>query len=161
MNCSDQTAAEVDKEVVEILKKSYEKAKELLSENRDVMDKLAAFLIEKETITGKEFMEIYRREKGIPEPEETRKSEEDAAKDAEKEGSGEAAKQEEPVLPKEAVLPEEVREPEEVKAPGESEFPAETELPTEAGMQEGLGQPEEAPQENPSNVGVFTNRTLD
>ncbi|MGN1147850.1 MAG: ATP-dependent zinc metalloprotease FtsH, partial [Lachnospiraceae bacterium] len=68
MNCSDKTAAEVDEEVVAILKESYEKAKALLAENRDVMDKLAAFLIEKETITGKEFMEIYRREKGIPEP---------------------------------------------------------------------------------------------
>lgn len=161
MNCSDQTAAEVDKEVVEILKKSYEKAKELLSENRDVMDKLAAFLIEKETITGKEFMEIYRREKGIPEPEETQKPEEDAAKDAEKENCGEAAKEEEIVLPKEAVHPEEVGEPEEVKAPRESEFPVESEIPTEAGIQEGLGQPEDALQDNPSNVGVFTNRTLD
>lgn len=69
MNCSDTTAAEVDKEVVAILKESYEKAKELLSENRELMDKLAAFLIEKETITGKEFMEIYRKEKGLPEPE--------------------------------------------------------------------------------------------
>ena len=76
MNCSDKTAAEVDAEVVAILKESYDKAKELLSENRDLMDKLAAFLIEKETITGKEFMEIYRREKGLPEPEEEKDREE-------------------------------------------------------------------------------------
>ena len=69
MNCSDTTAAEVDREVVALLKESYEKAKKLLSENRELMDKLAAFLIERETITGKEFMEIYRKEKGIPEPE--------------------------------------------------------------------------------------------
>ena len=75
MNCSDKTAAEVDAEVVAILKESYEKAKELLAENRELMDKLAAFLIEKETITGKEFMEIYRKEKGIPEPEEEKKTE--------------------------------------------------------------------------------------
>lgn len=73
MNCSDQTAAEVDKEVVAILKESYERAKQMLSENRELMDKLAAFLIEKETITGKEFMEIFRREKGLPEPEEKKK----------------------------------------------------------------------------------------
>lgn len=66
LNCSDTTAAEIDAEVVEILKESYEKALALLRENRDVMDKLAEFLIEKETITGKEFMEIYRREKGLP-----------------------------------------------------------------------------------------------
>ncbi len=70
LNCSDETAAKIDAEVVEILKESYEKALALLRDNRDVMDKLAEFLIEKETITGKEFMEIYRREKGIPEPEE-------------------------------------------------------------------------------------------
>ena len=70
LNCSDETAAKIDAEVVEILKESYEKALAMLRENRDVMDKLAEFLIEKETITGKEFMEIYRREKGIPEPEE-------------------------------------------------------------------------------------------
>lgn len=69
LNCSDETAAQIDAEVVEILRESYEKALALLRENRDVMDKLAEFLIEKETITGKEFMEIYRREKGIPEPE--------------------------------------------------------------------------------------------
>lgn len=70
LNCSDVTAAAIDSEVMQILKDCYEEAKQLLSENRDVMDKLADYLIEKETITGKEFMEIYRREKGLPEPEE-------------------------------------------------------------------------------------------
>ncbi|MCR5458631.1 MAG: ATP-dependent zinc metalloprotease FtsH [Acetatifactor sp.] len=70
LNCSDATAAEIDAEIVALLKDSYEKALSLLRANRDVMDKLAAFLIEKETITGKEFMEIFRREKGLPEPEE-------------------------------------------------------------------------------------------
>lgn len=70
LNCSDQTAAEIDAEVVELLKESYDKALELLRDNRELMDKLAAFLIEKETITGKEFMEIFRKEKGLPEPEE-------------------------------------------------------------------------------------------
>ncbi len=69
LNCSDTTAAEIDAEVVAILKESYDKALALLRENRDVMDKLADFLIEKETITGKEFMEIFRRVKGLPEPE--------------------------------------------------------------------------------------------
>lgn len=70
LNCSDATEAEIDAEVVAILKESYEKAKELLRENRELMDKLAEYLIEKETITGKEFMEIFRREKGLPEPKE-------------------------------------------------------------------------------------------
>ncbi|WP_455615809.1 ATP-dependent zinc metalloprotease FtsH [Eisenbergiella sp.] len=76
MNCSDVTAAEVDSEVMRILKECYAKALELLSGNRAVMDKIAEYLIEKETITGKEFMKIYRREKGIPEPEETENPEE-------------------------------------------------------------------------------------
>ena len=70
LNCSDSTAADVDTEVMEILKSCYEEAKELLAGNRELMDKLAAHLIEKETISGKEFMKIYRAEKGIPEPEE-------------------------------------------------------------------------------------------
>ena len=73
LNCSDQTAAAIDEEVVAMLKKAYDKAKELLSENRELMDKLAGYLIEKETITGKEFMKIFRQEKGLPEPEEEHK----------------------------------------------------------------------------------------
>ena len=79
LDCSDETAAAVDEEVVAIIRESYDKALEMLRENRDVMDKLAEYLIEKETITGKEFMEIFRREKGLPEPEkkDEEKSEED------------------------------------------------------------------------------------
>ena len=69
LNCGDATAAEIDQEVMRILKEAYEEAKNLLRENRDAMDQIAAFLIEKETITGKEFMEIFRRVKGLPEPE--------------------------------------------------------------------------------------------
>lgn len=73
LNCSDVTAAGIDEEVMKILKSCYKEAKSLLKENRAVMDKIAAHLIEKETITGKEFMEIYRREKGIPAPEDDKK----------------------------------------------------------------------------------------
>jgi len=69
MNCSDETATGIDEEVMKLLKDSYKLAKKLLKENRELLDKLAAYLIEKETITGKEFMKIYRQEKGIPEPE--------------------------------------------------------------------------------------------
>ena len=76
LNCSDATAAEIDQEVMRILKECYQEALELLSHNREVMDKLAAFLIERETITGKEFMKIYREIKGIPEPEETSENKE-------------------------------------------------------------------------------------
>ena len=56
-----------------MIKESYDQALQMLRENRDLMDKLAAFLIERETITGKEFMEIFRREKGLPDPEEEKK----------------------------------------------------------------------------------------
>lgn len=61
MNCSDETAAEVDREVMKVLAESYEKAKQLLNEHREALDKIAAYLIEKETITGKEFMEILEK----------------------------------------------------------------------------------------------------
>ena len=70
LNCGDATAAEIDEEVMKMLKQAYAEAKRLLSENREALDKIAAFLIEKETITGKEFMKIFREVKGIPEPEE-------------------------------------------------------------------------------------------
>ena len=82
LNCSDVTAAGIDEEVMKILKDCYKEAKKLLKENRALMDKLAAHLIEKETITGKEFMEIFRKEKGLPEPE--TKEEEKKAETSEK-----------------------------------------------------------------------------
>ena len=58
LNCSDETAAMIDDEVKELLKECFEEAKKLLSENRDVLDEIAKYLYEKETITGKQFMEI-------------------------------------------------------------------------------------------------------
>jgi cell division protease FtsH len=63
LNCSDATAALVDEEVKKLLKECYEEAKALLLDNRDVLDKIAEFLYEKETITGKEFMDIYNKVK--------------------------------------------------------------------------------------------------
>ena len=79
LNCGDDTATEVDHEVMELLHRSYEQAKRMLSENREALDKIAEFLIERETITGKEFMKIFRQVKGISEPEEEpeQKEEED------------------------------------------------------------------------------------
>ena len=61
LNCADATAAQIDQVVKETLKKCYEQAKQMLSENREVMDHLAEFLIKEETITGKEFMEIFHK----------------------------------------------------------------------------------------------------
>lgn len=68
LNCSDQTASLVDAEVQKLLADCYDKAKKIISEHLDAMDKIAQFLIEKETITGKEFMKIYREVCNIPEP---------------------------------------------------------------------------------------------
>ena len=65
LNCGDNTATEIDQEVMKLLKVSYDKAKELLGENREALDKIAAFLIQEETITGKEFMKIFNEVKGI------------------------------------------------------------------------------------------------
>jgi len=79
MNCGESTASEIDQEVMKMLKEAYEEAKRLLSEHRETMDKIAEFLIEKETITGKEFMKIYRECEGIPEPEEEKKEESDSS----------------------------------------------------------------------------------
>ena len=76
MNCAEATSSQIDDEVMRMLKEAYEEAKSLLLENRDVMDKIAEFLIERETITGKEFMKIFREAKGIPEPEEKKKDSE-------------------------------------------------------------------------------------
>ncbi len=70
LNCGDATAAEIDVEVKELLAKCYDKAKELLKNNRDALDRLAAHLKEKETITGKEFMEIFNRGGDEPCPQE-------------------------------------------------------------------------------------------
>ena len=67
MNCGQETASEIDHEVMKMLKEAYEEAKKLLSEHRESLDKIAAFLIEKETITGKEFMKIFHEVEAIAE----------------------------------------------------------------------------------------------
>ena len=72
MNCSEQTAAEVDEEVMTIMKQSYEQARKILTEHRKALDQIAAFLIEKETITGKEFMDILAK---VEQPDNTAGSE--------------------------------------------------------------------------------------
>ena len=74
-NCGQETASEIDQEVMKMLKDAYEEAKRLLSQHRGSLDKIAAFLIEKETITGKEFMNIFHEVEGI-DPESAKKSEE-------------------------------------------------------------------------------------
>ena len=145
LTCSDETAAQIDAEVVAIIKESYEKALDMLRENRDVMDKLADFLIEKETITGKEFMKIFREVKGLPEPEEEKKEESktDENKTEVLESESEEVVNEEPVS--EASVSDEPTS--ETSASGESA----NEIP--------VG--EESANEDNRPVGRFSNRTLD
>ncbi len=136
LTCSDTTAAEIDAEVVQILKESYEKALSLLRDNRDVMDKLAEYLIEKETITGKEFMEIFRREKGLPEPEEK------------KDGAGEAERDE---APSQSGEPVQAQMPEQADAPE----------PLRAEERDGAVSQEQEQQKQQQATGVFSNGKID
>ena len=75
MNCSEQTAREIDKEVHDIIEECYNNAKKMLEENIDILNEIAEYLFEKETITGKQFMEIYHKIKGDVESEEDRTDE--------------------------------------------------------------------------------------
>ncbi|SDA60850.1 cell division protease FtsH [Lachnospiraceae bacterium G11] len=145
LNCADVTAAEVDKEVMRILKECYEEAKKLLAENRDVMDKIAEYLIEKETITGKEFMKIFREAKGLPEPEEKK---EDEAKT--EEAKADEVKAEEPKAEEKAEETKaEEPNPEEPKA----EEPKEEKWEAPKSM-------EDLRAENEAPVGRFSNTQL-
>ena len=117
LNCSDTTAAEIDAEVISILKDSYATALNLLRENRELMDKLAEFLIEKETITGKEFMKIFRKEKGIPEPEETKEEVAEKKAVVTAETSSETAASEETVNDEQKAAEEPVKEDVQESAP--------------------------------------------
>ena len=137
LNCSDNTAADIDSEVMKLLKDSYKEAKRLLKENRELMDKLAEFLIEKETITGKEFMKIFREAKGLPEPEEK------------KETFVEDKQETEFAEEKEIVVP--VTESENVV-----EEPSEGDVPNEQPVEDAFA--EKQPKEN---VGVFSGRSID
>ena len=80
LNCADETAAKIDKEVAKRMKEFYEKAVNIIKENRDALDKIAEYLIEKETITGKEFIKMYREIKGLPEPEDEKADKAEANK---------------------------------------------------------------------------------
>ena len=81
MTCGERTAAEVDQEVLRIVTECYDKATGLLEENREILDKISDYLYEHETITGKEFMKIFRDLKGLDDPEE--KKEDNSAEAAE------------------------------------------------------------------------------
>ncbi len=102
--CGEETSAEIDKEVLSIINKAYEDATNMLIENRAILDRIAEYLYEKETITGKEFMKMYREMKGLPDedekPEEAKAQEETknaTAAEAQQASKDTAASTEQPV----------------------------------------------------------------
>ncbi len=82
LNCADTTAAAVDEEVRRIIEECYAKAKEILRDNLDALDKIAEYLIREETITGEQFMKLYREVKGLPEEEKKEDAQQPESKDA-------------------------------------------------------------------------------
>jgi len=80
LNCADETAARIDEEVARRMKEYYDRAVNIIKENRDALEKIAEYLIEKETITGKEFIKMYREIKGLPEPEDEKENKADGDK---------------------------------------------------------------------------------
>ncbi|MDE6675492.1 MAG: ATP-dependent metallopeptidase HflB, partial [Acetatifactor sp.] len=173
LNCSDATAAEIDAEVVAILKESYNKALELLRENRELMDKLAEYLIEKETITGKEFMEIFRREKGLPEPKKESKEGSDAGTQAESSAStmdviitdetahsqdGHTIKVPEIILPDAPTIPGEKNSSESKSEQPDDQPPAEE---PEAGISRNTDEPWRSQQPPTESKGRFSGGTIE
>lgn len=124
LNCSDSTAAEIDNEVKELLKKCFEEAVQLLTENREILDKIAEYLYEEETITGKQFMKIFNEVKGTT-PEETEEDQEGIAQIS---GTDESAKTEEFVN----AIPDEEEEAENEKS---TEADNKTTVATEANVE--------------------------
>ncbi len=174
LNCSDTTAADIDTEVIAILKESYDKALELLRDNRDVMDKLAEFLIEKETITGKEFMAIFRKEKGLPDPEEEKKEATDSTEAVDVKDvdaiAEECDAQEENGTTEECDVQEVNGTTEECDAQEVNEITEEcdvqtTDVVSEASLGQNVditvGEDDNKPSEPDKNVGVFSHGKID
>lgn len=82
--CGENTASQIDDEVLSIINSSYAEAMKLLDENREILDSISDYLYEKETITGKEFMKMFRNMKGLPDPDEENKEQEATQNDAQK-----------------------------------------------------------------------------
>ena len=152
LNCSDQTAAAIDEEVVKMLKKAYDKAKEMLQGDRELMDKLADYLIEKETITGKEFMQIFRREKGIPEPVEEDK----------KPVSGDAPKAEDGTSDDKSEISAEKSGAKEADAadPSDKKDDAEETADGDVTAEDAARGIDELPPDGGSDIGIFSNHSI-
>ncbi len=154
LTCSDRTAADVDTEVMNLLKQCYDEAKEMLAGNRELMDKLAAHLIEKETISGKEFMKIYREEKGLPDPEEKKEQEQTAENSTETTVEAKTEPAAEPAEPPAQAQEDAQKEPQKAVEPQIKDTPN----PTEPQIKD-TQNPTEPPVQNPepSPKGRFSN----
>lgn len=141
MNCGEATAAEIDGEVMQMLKEAYAEAKHLLTEHRETLDHIAAFLIEKETITGKQFMKIFREVEGIPEPEESdekaeRISLKEPVKVLEDSEERKVMTREAEALKEEALKAEKEAEPEDMQEENPSEVQQESVLDSDENKEE-------------------------
>ncbi len=150
LNCSDVTAAAVDEEVRRILEGCYAEAREILSSNMEALDRIAEKLILQETITGKEFMKLYREINGIEEPEKDGAA---AAAPAQLEGEAQ---------PAEAAQPAKEAQPEEEAQPAQEAQPEEETQPEEAQPEEET-QPEDsgAQGEDSAKRGLITGVSID
>ena len=136
LNCGDDTATEIDHEVMQLLHYSYEEAKRLLNEHREALDKIAEYLIRRETITGKEFMKIFRTvERGLEIPENLDELPDFDKKDEEKQPETEVDTPAKVNLSKEALAETEAEVPENQETPeAPAEIPSqETESETSEG----------------------------
>ena len=136
LNCGDDTATEIDHEVMQLLHYSYEEAKRLLNEHREALDKIAEYLIRRETITGKEFMKIFRAvERGLEIPENLDELPDFDKKDEEKQPETEVDTPAKVNLSKEALAETEAEVPENQETPeAPAEIPSqETESETSEG----------------------------
>lgn len=119
--CGENTASQIDDEVFSIINSSYAEAMKLLDENREILDSISEYLYEKETITGKEFMKMFRDMKGLPDPDEEKdgeesKEHENAQNDAQKDTTSAA----DPLLRNATDQPADTNESSEYTAPDDN-----------------------------------------
>lgn len=119
--CGENTASQIDDEVLSIINSSYAEAMKLLDENREILDSISDYLYEKETITGKEFMKMFRNMKGLPDPDEEKdgeesKEQENAQNDAQKDVTSAT----DPLLRNDTDQPADTNESSEYTAPDDN-----------------------------------------
>ena len=119
--CGENTASQIDDEVLSIINSSYAEAMKLLDENREILDSISDYLYQKETITGKEFMKMFRNMKGLPDPDEEKdgeesKEHENAQNDAQKDTTSAA----DPLLRNATDQPADTNESSEYTAPDDN-----------------------------------------